>query len=146
MIEGILLLRSLAIIWNSDVHFICQMKLLLNTSTDVWPATAMSSAAWCQRLQNYIRSDRDCSIPSTPTDAGKHYTVFYKDTCNQYDYHQLNQVLDTMFICFSTIQRRCHITIKFYLSSYSDLKKMYSKLNMLKVQLSQPQSSYMKQM
>jgi len=123
-------------VWNSEVHFICQMELPLNTSTDVWPARAISSGTCCPRLQNYIHSDRDWSVPSTSTDAGKHYTVFYTDTCNQYDYHQLNQVLDTVVICFSTIQRRCHITRKFYLSSYPDLYNMYTKLNMLKVHLS----------
>jgi hypothetical protein len=111
------------------------MKLLLNTFADVRPARAMSSAAY-PTLRNYIHLDRDCSVPSTPTDAEKHHTVFYTDTCNQYDYHHLNQVLDTMVISFSTIQRRCHISRKFYLSSYSELNNMYTKLNMLKVHLS----------
>jgi len=95
----------------------------------------MSTAACYPTLHNYIRSDRDCSVPSTPSDAGKYHTVFYTDTRNKYDYHHLNQVLD-MVICFSTIQRRCHISRKFYLSSYPDLYNMYTKLSMSKVHLS----------
>lgn len=31
-----LLLKLLIKMWNSEVHFICQMELPLNTSADVW--------------------------------------------------------------------------------------------------------------
>lgn len=91
---------------------------------------------WAQlpAIQDYktIFAQKETSVPSTVTEVEKHYTVFYTDTCNHNDYHQLNPVLDTMVTYFSTFLRTCHITRKFYLSSYPDLYKLYTKLNMLK--------------